>query len=333
MVISTEREFDTFCSLLTSIPTGQGIIEALLTNPNYPYLQRIAFITQLRYLPDFVMRISHYPRERYYFSPRIEALLKAIDHCGLPMIISLFKEVCSAPYDTSLSPCRGYVVHLLTTFQLALQSPLLNARCSELKREAQRNCDELETYIDHIFSHYSKLLVIRVDLAYQKGLDVSLETLESDLKRFHSNRRHNALFDDMLGYVTKIEYGIDKKLHVHALFFFNGHKHREDITLGKGIGEYWVNTIAAKTQSGQSTGIYWNCNHHKAQYAKLGIGDIHCTDSEKRQNLMEAVRYLCKKTTQLIKPHHAPMTKLLRRGQCKVLNTPKLGRPRNALPC
>ena len=330
MTISTEKQFELFCSLLTLMPTDQRMIEALLTDPYYAHPQRDNFISLLNRLPYFVREISDYPKHRYRFSPCIEALLMAIDQCGLPTIYSLFEEICTSPYNTLFSPCRGYLVHLLTTFQLALKSPLLNAKLLEYKREAQRNCDELEAYIDRIFSHYSNLLVMRVDLAYQKGLDVSLETLESDLKRFHSNRRHNALFNDMLGYVTKIEYGIDKKIHVHALFFFNGHKHREDITIGWCIGEYWVNTIATWTANSQPTGIYWNCNRHKEQYAKLGIGDIHYTDVEKRQNLMEAVRYLCKKTTQMIKPHHAPMTKLLRRGQFKVLDTPKLGRPRNA---
>ena len=322
--VSTEKQFEQFCSLLTTMPNIASLLHTLLTDRHYPYAQRHDFMTLLKQLPYFIEQISQYPFEHYRFSPSIDAFITALKQCGLPLNHSHLNKLCVAPYKCwQFSTHSTYLMDLLSTFQSALQSPEFKVTRIAQQKEAQRNCEELAQYIDKLFSDYAKLLVIRIDLSYHKHLDVSLETLESDLKRFHSNKRHHSLLIQILGYITKIEYGIDKKLHVHALFLFNGNHYRQDIKIAQYIGEYWVNTIAAK-----DTGIYWNCNHNKEKYVKLGIGAIQHNDEEKRNNLIEAIHYLCKKTTQVIKPIDAPMTKLLRKGQYTPSDTQKLGRPR-----
>ena len=318
--IPTEKQFECFCSQLTMMPANHLMFEALLTDPNYLYPQRDMFMTMLQDLPYFVWEISHYPRHLYRFSPSIEALLTTLDQCGLPVDYSLFSNACQSPYHSYAY--RSYLVNLLMHFQSILMSPALKSKRIELQYEVQHNYNELLDYIDRLFSHHSKLLVLRVDLSYQKDCQVSFETLEADLKRFHNNRRHNALLNEMIGYVTKIEYGIDKKLHVHGLFIFNGNKHQQDINIAQYIGEYWSGVITA------GNGTYWNCNANKKSYVNLGIGEIHYRDAEKRENLNDSMAYLCKKGMQIIKPHNAPMTKLLRKGQCKLADSTK-GRPRN----
>ena len=318
-----ETRFEDFCHLLISLPFGKEAIEQFLNQPNriHPFKESLAE------LPLFIESISHYPRQLYRFSARIEAFFNAIDVCGLPADLQSFYQACHEPNDLYLSPLKPYIVSLLSCFQAALLSPSVIYALNEHNREAQRNTLNVGQYIDRLFLHHSRLLVLRVDLAYGQDECVTFEELESDLYRLQNNARHNTLFDEMLGYVFKIEYGMEKKLHVHALFFFNGHKQKSDVYLAQQVGEYWNTVITL------GRGCYWNCNQSKGVYKYLGIGDIHFSDAVKRENLMIVVEYLCKKHQQVIKPHHAPMTKLLRRGQCKVLNTPKLGRPRNALPC
>lgn len=314
-----ETRFEDFSHLLISIPFGAEAIEQLLIQPNLIH----PFKESLTELPLFIESISHYPRHAYRFSARIEAFFNAIDVCGLPVDLQAFYQACFEPDYLYLSPLKPYIVALLSCFQSVLLSPSVTQTINEHNREAQRNTVNVGQYIDRLFLHHSRLLVLRVDLAYGQDECVTFDELESDLYRLQNNARHNTLFDEMLGYVFKIEYGMEKKLHVHALFFFNGHKHKCDVYLAQQIGNYWNTVITL------GRGCYWNCNQGKGTYKHLGIGDIHFSDAVKRDNLMIAVEYLCKKHQQLIKPHNAPMTKLLRKGQCKLLDSPKLGRPRN----
>ena len=314
-----ETRFEDFCHLLISLPFGAEAIEQLLIQQNmiHPFKER------LTELPLFIESTSHYPRAAYRFSARIEALFHAIDVCGLPADLQSFYQACYELDYLYLSPLKAYIVSLLSCFQSVLLSPSVMQTINEHNREAQRNTLNVGQYIDRLFLHHSRLLVLRVDLAYSQDECVTFEELESDLYRLQNNARHNALFDEMLGYVFKIEYGMEKKLHVHALFFFNGHKHKCDVYLAQQIGNYWNTVITF------GRGCYWNCNQGKGTYKHLGIGDIHFSDTVKRNNLMIAVEYLCKKHQQVIKPHNAPMTKLLRKGQCKRSDSPKQGRPRN----
>jgi hypothetical protein len=314
-----ETRFEDFCHLLINIPFGAEAIEQLFTQPNTNH----PFKESLTELPLFIEATSHYPRQSYRFSARIEALFHAIDVCGLPVDLQAFYQACFEPDYLYLSPLKPYIVSLLSCFQSVLLSPSVMQTINEHNREAQRNTVNVGQYIDRLFLHHARLLVLRVDLAYGQDECVTFEALESDLYRLQNNARHNTLFDEMLGYVFKIEYGMEKKLHVHALFFFNGHKHKCDVYLAQQIGNYWNTVITL------GRGCYWNCNQGKGTYKHLGIGDIHFSDAVKRDNLMIAVAYLCKKHQQWIKPHNAPMTKLLRKGQCKLLDSPKPGRPRN----
>ena len=320
--VSTEKQFEQFCSLLTAMPDIEPLLQTLLMDRHYPYPQRSEFMLLLKDLPCYVEKISQYPFDDYRFSPSIEAFITALKHCGLPLSHSQFNMLCVAPYYKKFSSCKPYLMDLLSTFQSALQSSEVKLKRIAQQNEAQRNCEELAQYIDQIFSQHSTLLIIRIDLSFLKQLDITLDKLEADLKHFHSNKRYHPLLKEMLGYITKIEYGIDKKLHIHALFIFNGNDYCKDVSIAQVIGDYWINTITV------GHGIYFNCNHNKDKYTKLGIGAIKHDDTEKRNNLIDAISYLCKKSTQVIKPHHAPMTKLLRRGQFKVSNSPKLGRHR-----
>lgn len=47
--------------------------------------------------------------------------------------------------------------------------------------------------------------------------------------------RSNKLFDNRVGYVWKLEYGIDKGFHYHMMI--------QDINIAKMIGEYWAAVI------------------------------------------------------------------------------------------
>lgn len=198
-------------------------------------------------------------------------------------------------------------------------------------RLLEKNCNGLGMFIDSLFDHYSRLLVIRVDFGYHSGnvirseSDIISKYLEAkeDRKHFFNNvKSNNSLFEYLVGYVWKLEYGTDKGYHYHMLFLFDGSKVRQDETIAMRIGEYWKTTIT------NGRGIYYNCNAYKDQYEYLGIGMINYNDLALRDNLKQWV------ATYLIKADH--YTKMLvpdngrTFGRSEILKPceNKLGRPR-----
>jgi hypothetical protein len=142
-------------------------------------------------------------------------------------------------------------------------------------------------------------LVLRLDLTYRKDVDTQfLHEVEirekywqalQDREHLFRNTRSNSIFDNMVGYIWKLEPGELKDWHYHFFFLFNGSQVREDISRADMIGEYWQKVIT------QGRGIYYNCNAHKDKYKRCGIGMINHYDMELIANLKnEAAPYLAK---------------------------------------
>lgn len=160
----------------------------------------------------------------------------------------------------------------------------------ENKKTNQR-LESTKKYIDDLSESYSKLNYVRIDLGYKKedAKDVTIEDLNKDFKKMLNNKRTKpTVFDGMVGYVGKKEFGEDKGHHIHILAIYDGQKVREDITKGTQIGEYWNKHIT------KGKGTYHNCNQNDYKENKA-VGIIDHTDKEKRKNLDEKVlTYLCK---------------------------------------
>lgn len=158
-----------------------------------------------------------------------------------------------------------------------------------------KNMRGLTKYIDSLFQHHSRLLVIRVDLGYGKDMQpepsrtahMTSEEVRKHRDRLLKNIPNNTLFAGLVGYVWKLEYGLEKGYHYHWLFFFDGRTRCRDVWLGQKIGEYWQKIVG-------ETAVYWNCNANKSGYRRLGVGMINRGDDELRKNLIEAAEYLTK---------------------------------------
>lgn len=151
-------------------------------------------------------------------------------------------------------------------------------------------------YIDSLFDNYYQLLVIRVDLGYHQGnhitcqVDVANKYWEAkhDFEHLFNNAKMNSLFEHKVGHIWSLEYGPDKGYHYHLILFFDGSKVQHDVYLAMRVGEYWIYPITA------GRGVYWNCNDHKDDYFKCGIGMIHYSEGEKIKHLKQAAAYLIK---------------------------------------
>lgn len=199
----------------------------------------------------------------------------------------------------------------------------------KIRRQASRRLYQGSlNYINYLFERDARLLVVRVDLSFltpsqchdRDWTPVTFEDALAYRERFTRSWKREPLFEHLVGYVWKIEHGALKGFHTHWLFFFDGSKVREDITLGHLIGEHWKVIVG-------SHATYWNCNFYKTQYRHLGIGQIDHTDQTKRQALQRVVQYLCK-VDDFISLKHTGGRQTFGRGEIKPLPPVKQGRPR-----
>ncbi len=213
---------------------------------------------------------------------------------------------------------------------------------SEMKRfqrGANDNYRSATEYVNAMFHKHSRLLVVRIDLAYRKNyLPVgyqykggALNPFQVSVDEFLQHRQilleslqRHTVFEYLKGYVIKLEHGRDKGFHMHCLFLFDGSKVREGISRGSMIGEFWVNHIT------HGNGLFYNCNLSQ-NYFYNGVGMVHSADAEKRIGVDYAVKYMTK--ADAIMRLSLGNARIISRGVMP--NTPdvKRGRPRCGDSC
>ena len=189
---------------------------------------------------------------------------------------------------------------------------------SKIKKRQASN----EKYIDALQEKYSKICVVRDDFGYKKDenneVNVTLEEANKDINRLLNNRRNNSIFDNMTGYIFKIEDGEDKGVHIHALFFFDGNKLQNGKFKGEQLGQCWKKITNGK-------GSYHNCNRNNYKENATGILDYR--DTEKRRNLDKAMAYLAKDNQSIDALKGNEKDRAIRRGTVPKEKSNK-GRPR-----
>jgi hypothetical protein len=276
-------------------------------------------------LPRWLSLIQSLPCQRYQFSNHLEQWILAYQKYPVAIDQRLV-TTCENPTSLEYPSVSSLLAMFLIELHRGLTSVAFQRKHSFDLIECDKNHAECTAYINGLFDCYSRLVVLRLDFSYRKEIahTKTFEDIRRDLDKMRNNARHNdTIFKGLEGYIFKIEYGLDKKIHAHALLFLNGHirKPSSDVNHAEAIGEYWKNTIT------KGDGIYWNCNAHKKKYRYNAIGLVQHDDIEKRSYLIMAMKYLCKKTRQVIKPRDKPQTKTLTKGDLRNRN-PNLGRPR-----
>lgn len=241
--------------------------------------------------------------------------------------IRLFSSILNAYNLTGLSAPEATTINdALRRFRDEAQSTAHKRQLRNFQRAASKNLKGALDYVDHLFEHHARLLVVRVDLSWRKDV-VKNKTISTDMVRLYRQRlfkrvQSHPLFQHCLGYIWKLEYGQYKGFHYHTCFFFDGSKVRGDVILARRIGESWKNEVT------DSHGLYFNCNAIASTYARSGIGDIHHTDQTKRAALQKAIAYIAKVDTavRLSLPQGA---RTFGRGECILRKKETRGRPRS----
>lgn len=322
---TTEKKLYKFSELLISEPLLHLRFEHLLLNNCYPKIEiDQAILHYLKHIPEWLEYIAHLPYSSYHFSTALEQWI-AVYHDKPLLLSDRLKAVCDNPRTLEFKSTREALYGFLSRLHKLFQYPVVRRALKRDKYNADENYRGYCKYVDDLFSLYARLVVVRVDFGYTKDCsqDVRFEDARQHLDNLLNNLRHNKTFNHLKGYIIKTEYGLEKKIHFHTLWFFNGHKRlgSSDVQLAQDIGEYWKNVTG-------DFGTYWNCNADKDYYCYNGIGLVKAKDRQKRDYLYLPIRYLCKKETQVIKPRNASQAKTLMRMDLRNHN-PNLGRPRS----
>ena len=201
-----------------------------------------------------------------------------------------------------------------------LKDPKFVQLVNDRRKMARRREKNILIYIDKLRKKYSRLLGIRVD--FYLPADKKHLTHKEIVAHFHTIlqklRRSKSLH--LKGYVSKLEYGVDQALHVHGFFFFCGSEHREDISLGRMIGEMWDKQIDGKHS-------YFNCNTSKnrKKYKYDALGVINRNDQTKYDNIAKVIHYFAK-FEQYVLHSSLERVKTLNKGSSPHLRR-QMGRP------
>ena len=231
---------------------------------------------------------------------QLEAVMAALDKALKPYLDFIY-DLIEHPYEElnevdANGRLTGHKVSLAVILNRfikvlfeQLHSPEYLQRVNDRRKIAKRGENKVQKYVDKLRGLYSRLLGVRVDLYLPA--DKKHFTPQQIVKHFHTIlqklRRSKSLH--LKGYVSKMEYGVDQALHIHCFFFFCGRKHREDISLGRMIGELWDSQIGGKHS-------YFNCNTSKnrKKYKYDALGVIDRDDQTKYDNIAKVIRYFAK---------------------------------------
>lgn len=155
------------------------------------------------------------------------------------------------------------------------------------------NTKKLNIYMRQILCHYSKLLIVRVDLGYSKDTIhlVSIEIFYKHLKKLRELiGKKESCFEDLQGNAVALEQGHDRGYHCHLLLMYDGSRHESDWYFAEIVGEKWQSITGG-------LGSYFNCHNskYKQKYkdtGTLGIGMIHRKNCIDVENAVRVASYL-----------------------------------------
>ena len=99
---------------------------------------------------------------------------------------------------------------------------------------------ELANHQDALFIRYSKLLMLRIDLAYQNdsisSLHPDVNATLVDIAMLIEQVKENP---SVVGYAWVLENGLQHGLHVHCVIYIDGQKHRKTWSVWSEIPDIW----------------------------------------------------------------------------------------------
>lgn len=261
-------------------------------------------------IENFVINIhlagfNHYQKQEFKELLELFDTIYNIDYCYgdyISAFIRLKLLIDQIRFDLLVKQTDSYDFVLeFDDEQLAFYEKMLKMLKSEIERDLhqfrlqeQDNTDSLLEYVEELFNHYSKLLIVRVDLGYLNDSKVQI-TIEQFYRHFEimRNRLSNqdTFFSNLHGYSWAIEQGKERGYHVHLLLMYDGTKVQNGSYYAQRVGEKWQ-------QITQGHGSYFNL-HSKDYINKLrmagcdiGIGMVSRNNEGDLERLRTVIEYL-----------------------------------------
>ncbi len=170
---------------------------------------------------------------------------------------------------------------------------------ADYKRLQNKNSLSIKKYSDALFDKYSVLCVIRMNFIYNIDCDEMSMLTDSQIKDEYSqakkdrkhlfrNMRSNKIFENMVGFIWKLEFCLQKGFHYQMIFYFDGFKEKVGDSKARAIGDYWNNTIT------KGRGLYFIQGECPVNKKDFGVAMIQHDNTALREELRKAEDYLIK---------------------------------------
>lgn len=163
-------------------------------------------------------------------------------------------------------------------------------------QQERDNNKSLETYMKKLFQHYSKLLIVRVDIAYRNDSKYQIN-IEQFYKHFEKMRNRlsnkDTCFEHLHGYAWALEQSTENNggYHAHLLLIYDGAKVQSGSYYAQCVGEKWA-------QITQGHGCYFNLHNRKYIHelkmagCEIGIGMVSRDKEGDWERLLSVINYL-----------------------------------------
>ncbi len=274
----------------------------------------------------------HWCFPMFQFNPWVSLYMHLSRKCDLGRFSGIWRgdRVAEGDYgDAWVNAINSFAIEARTEGR----KPDFRNTAQNFKRNEHSNFEGLRTLVSRLFEHYSRLMVVRVDLGFKKycpALTGNRNTKASDVvaakavfKQFLRNMRSKTdIYEHVVGYAWKAEIGTLRGVHFHVVLFFDGSKVRQDASYGEMVGKRWRDVIT------EGDGHYYNCNRRKNSYKECGVGMVCHSDTEKRDVLNNRVLPYLTKSTSLLKADFGKRCRTFGRSELPKRNQKKLGRQR-----
>lgn len=186
-------------------------------------------------------------REEYYYSPLIRDFIK---------VWTLIDVLCTEMQSSNLH----YVISKNLTdirYSLVCNYHLSVQEIQDYRLQEVKNTESLREYLSDLFNHYARLLVVRVDLKYNKNVrdQISFELFSQHMEILR-NRISNkdGCFKGIEGFAWALEQGADLGgYHCHLLLLYQGADHQDGFRLGKMVEAKWQEITHGEAKSQENT--------------------------------------------------------------------------------
>ena len=148
--------------------------------------------------------------------------------------------------------------HFSMQFQVHKSKVLSDLR--QYKCRVKNRLERLRTLAEGLFEHYSRILVVRVDLKYRTSNQhlVNIEMFYEHVQMLCNRMANkNKCFEHLQAYAWCLEQAPLGGYHVHLYLIYSGSKCTYDGKLARWVGRIWMDEIT------EGLGSYWNCHTGK----------------------------------------------------------------------